>query len=118
MAHISNNPTVHTVRGVAQSRPVYASKRVTTRKIKWNNSPSKTKSMKASKREEKQRKRRAEMAKKILTNRRAAATAKRRATASKRKAEEKEVAAKSIVAGRTRGQAKKIKEQESEMKNE
>ena len=113
--HISNQPTIHRVSGV---RPL--AKKTATRKIRWNNSlrNRKGKSVKASRRSETLRKRRAESAKRLAAMRKEAAKTKTRATTAKRKAEEEEAAARSVIAGKTRSQAKKIKQEEGQIKNE
>lgn len=100
-----------------KSEPKRLAKKAKTRKVRWNNSP-RRKSMKAPKKQETIRKRRAETARRVAAERKEAARSKARATAAKRKQEEEESRAKSVISGKTRSQAKKIKEQEGEMTNE
>jgi hypothetical protein len=83
-----------------------------------NNSPRRGKSVKASSTQKKIMERRRESVKVAAEERKKEATAKRRETAMKRKAAEEEAAAKSMVSGKTRSEAKKAKEQESQMGSE
>ena len=109
--HISNQPTTYKTRGLpAGKEPVVRFAKKATLKVK--RSPRvRGKTMKTSRRQEYFSKKRKESTMRLAKHKRA------EATAAKRKAAE-EAAMKSMISGKTRAQAKKVKEEMAQMKNE
>jgi hypothetical protein len=110
--HISNQPSsahqpTHHLRTVSSAKKGVTKVRAITRRRR--NSPRRG-TVKATGRAKKMVERRREEARRRAAEKKEAATAKRRETAAKRKAEEEEAREKAIVSGRTRGQAKRMKE--------